>query len=218
VRELLADGTEHVSWEVVTNDVPAAAILDHVAGGAADLLCLTTRSRHGPAHLLFGSVAETVMAKAPVPVILMGPRALRPKGDYRRIVACIDGSKPAEKALAVADRLRTRLGAELHLVEVLDPDLSLGTDLVETVELQRAASKLTAPPTDYDALHDRKPARAIVDYRGLNPGTIIVMGTHGRTGLDSVVTGSVARGVVQGATTPVLVVPPQADPDAFLKG
>jgi nucleotide-binding universal stress UspA family protein len=218
VRQLLADGTEHVTWEVITHDVPATAILDHVAGGHTDLLCLATRSRHGPAHLLFGSVAETVMAKAPVPVVLLGPHAQRPAGDYRRVVACVDGSKPAEKALAVADRLRTRLGAELHLVEVLDPDLRLGGDLVETVELQRAASRLSAPPKDFDALHDRKPARAIVKYRGIVPGTIIVMGTHGRTGLDSVVAGSVARGVVEGATTPVLVVPPQADPDAFLAG
>jgi nucleotide-binding universal stress UspA family protein len=218
VRELLADGTQHVTWEVISHDVPATAILDHVNDGTSDLLCLATRSRHGPAHLLFGSVAETVMAKASLPVVLTGPRARRPEGDYRRVVACVDGSKPAEKALAVADRLRRHLGAELHLVEVLDPDLSLGTDLVETVELQRAAAKLTEPSTDYDALHDRKPARAIVGYRGIDDGSIIVLGTHGRTGLDSVVAGSVARGVVEGATVPVLVVPPQADPEAFLAG
>jgi nucleotide-binding universal stress UspA family protein len=218
VRELLADGTEHVTWEVITHDVPATAILDHLATGRSDLVCLATRSRHGPAHLLFGSVAETVMAKAPLPVVLTGPKAQRPSGDYRRVVACIDGSKPAEHALAVADRLRVHLGAELHLVEVLDPDLRLGGDLVETVELQRAASKLSAPPTDFDALHDRKPARAIVGYKGIDAATIVVMGTHGRTGLESVVAGSVARGVVEDAPVPVLVVPPHADPEAFLGG
>jgi nucleotide-binding universal stress UspA family protein len=172
----------------------------------------------GTEHVLFGSVAETVMARAPLPVVLTGPHARKPIGDYRRVVACIDGSKPAEKALAVADRLRHRLRAELHLVEVLDPELSLGTDLVETVELQRAASRLSTPPTDYDALHHRKPARAIVEYRGIDDSTILVMGTHGRTGLDSVVAGSVARGVVEGATVPVLVVPPDADAEAFLSG
>jgi nucleotide-binding universal stress UspA family protein len=64
----------------------------------------------------------------------------------------------------------------------------------------------------FDVLHDRHPVSAIARYGGDHADTIIVMATHGRSGLRSVVMGSVARGVTHEAQCPVLVVPPRATP------
>jgi nucleotide-binding universal stress UspA family protein len=60
-----------------------------------------------------------------------------------------------------------------------------------------------------DLVHDREPARAIARYVSDRDDTVVVMGTHGRGGLQEFVLGSVARGVVHQADCPVVVVPPR---------
>ena len=211
-REIRANGTEHVTWSVLETENAASAVLEHVTAGGIDLLCMATRSSHGPVRLLFGSVAGSVMARSTIPVLLIGPHVEPPPSGFRRVVACVDGSDQAIVGLQVADRLRTLLGADLHLVEVVHPDdvLTAG-DSHESGLLHVAAASLTTRPESCDVLHGRRPDRAILDHLRGATDTIAVLGTHGRTGIRSVLLGSVARGVVAGAHGPVLVVPPPAD-------
>jgi nucleotide-binding universal stress UspA family protein len=57
---------------------PATAILDAVPSEGVDLIAMTTHSRQGLAHWLLGSVAETVVAQSPVPVLLFHPTRTEP--------------------------------------------------------------------------------------------------------------------------------------------
>jgi nucleotide-binding universal stress UspA family protein len=216
VREAVADGVDRVSWTVLDSGLPVTGVLDHVAATGSALLCLATRSAHGLGHLIFGSVAESLVRDATVPVLLTGPRTVRPDGRYRRILACVDGSEPSHRALTAASRLASVLDAELHLVEVIDPSVALDEDLMESVALQRAAKALIHPPASFEAIHGAQADRAIVDHLRDDPRTIAVLGTHGRSGLRSVLLGSVALGVVSASLGPTLVVPPSAVVDDFL--
>jgi Universal stress protein family len=62
-------------------------------------------------------------------------------------------------------------------------------------------------------LHDKDPAHALVGLAAstTEPTALLVMATHGRTGWDRLGLGSVTIAAVQGATTPVLVVPSVPD-------
>lgn len=212
----LRDAELRATWEVLDEESAAGAILDHVAERPIDLVCLATRARHGPVHLVFGSVAETVMARGPVPVLVVGPNVEQTAPSHRRVVACLDGSVEAATALLVADRLRTRLDARLELVEVVRPASPFPPDVYESAPLRRAEDRLVRPADGYDVLHRSHPADAILEHLGGDPATVAVLGTRGRTGVTSVLLGSVARQVVAGARGPVLVVPPGAEPGAFL--
>jgi nucleotide-binding universal stress UspA family protein len=195
------------------------AILEHLAASPPDLVCMGTRGHRGIGELLLGSVAHHVVAHASVPVLLVGPKVKEVPDTVRRLVACVDGSPQAQAALTVADRLRRRLGAELFLVEVVDPDIGSPGDTFDSVEVSRIAHQVDRGPhadVDFDVLHGPHPAAAIVDYTKGIDATVLVVGTHGRTGVRSALLGSVAQAVVAASPLPTLVVPPGVDPATFM--
>ncbi len=87
----------------------------------------------------------------------------------------------------------------------------------ESNMVARAANimeRLTSRPIDYDTLHGSDPAKAIVDFARHANVAIMALATHGRSGADRVLHGSVAMGVIRHGTQPVLVVgPPTNSPD-----
>jgi nucleotide-binding universal stress UspA family protein len=142
---------------------------------------------------------------------------------YARVVVPLDGSELAEQALTDAEDLARLAMAALHLVRVVDPtrldhfgldQLVAASTLGEKIEeAERAA---TAYLEDIAArLRERDltvqsevrrgaPAAEIVAVA--NPGDLIVMLTHGRSGLGRWFLGSVAEAVVRQAPVPVLLV------------
>ena len=79
--------------------------------------------------------------------------------------------------------------------------------------LRSIANAMATPPRAYDVLHDRHPARALVERAGTAGDTLLVVGTRARTGIDRLVLGSVSHGVTRHASGPVLVVPRDATID-----
>ena len=216
-RSLRPDRTDFVRWHTLDGDRPADAVNRHAAATGADLLCLSTRSSHGPRHLLFGSVAEAVLLGADRPVLLVGP-AVTAAAAVRHVVAAVDGSPEASRALVVADRLRKVAGADLHLIGVVPSGGDVPDDVREAGVLLRAASSLESEPSGWDVLHADDPAEAIAGYANQRDDVIVVTGTHNRGGFHHVLRDGVARAVVGASRHPVLVVPPAADPAGFLAG
>ncbi|HEU0219234.1 MAG TPA: universal stress protein [Gallionella sp.] len=143
---------------------------------------------------------------------------------YRRILVPIDGSTTSERALQEAARLADGK-AQLHLVYVLEEIFPLDTEgyafidyaaLREAVRLTgertlvQAAEKVRQSGTTAEtALLEAKGERiasVIEDESRQWQADLIVIGTHGRSGLSRLLLGSVAEGVVRGASIPVLLV------------
>jgi nucleotide-binding universal stress UspA family protein len=142
-----------------------------------------------------------------------------------RIVCATDFSATAEAAVAEAERLARSLGAELVLLHVaveapLWREGVYTPDVRKVFERQRqwAAETLAARVTDLLAngvqartiVKSGVPWKEIVDTARAEDASFIVMGTHGRSGLDRMLLGSVAERVVRRAPCPVVTVGPGA--------
>jgi nucleotide-binding universal stress UspA family protein len=137
---------------------------------------------------------------------------------YEEILVPTDGSPTAEAALEHAVDIARRYDARIHALYVVDTNvyttLETGTDVVIRAleeEGQKAVERVEASAEAADlrvtsSVVTGVPARDIVSYAGDHDVDLIVMGTHGRTGLDRYILGSVAERVVRRADVPVMTV------------
>ena len=135
----------------------------------------------------------------------------------KTILLPLDGSPLAERALPYAAALARRSGGRVLLVEAVEAHAFLDVDLSDAqiaavdradANLQRAASRLDAEgvPAEIHTYYD-EPVRAILDAATRHDADLIVMSTHGRSGIGRMLYGSVTDQVLRRATVPVLAVP-----------
>ncbi|MBX3589549.1 MAG: universal stress protein [Burkholderiaceae bacterium] len=144
---------------------------------------------------------------------------------YDRILVPIDGSPTSERALAEAAGLARLCSATLRLLHVMDPLVHItGYErpevFVREIEpaLRKAAQDLLAKARDSVAGERVQVETVLVDSQGQRvsdtildqakawPADLIVLGTHGRRGVDRVLMGSDAEQVARRSPVPVLLV------------
>lgn len=194
---------------------PAAAIVAHAATGRTRLLCLSTHAWGVVGKGALGSVSDRIVRSSPVPVVLVGPAVVHPGQPIRRVLAGVDGSTLSRQAVDVAADLAGRLGARFDLAYVIRPDDPYA-DAPDAALLW--GEQHLQPPWDYEVVHGDDPARTLADLAGHAGDTLVAVGTHGRTGLPLAVLGSVAVGLADQCTGPVLVLPATAAPGAGTTG
>jgi universal stress protein A len=141
-----------------------------------------------------------------------------------KILVPMDFSPHAERAFSYATTLAQRFGASLGLVHVVEDPYVTGAwsaeifvpdvggileQLTAGAEQQLATLRQSAIALGLaveTAVRSGRPAQAILEHAKDGGFDLIVMGTHGRTGLSHVVMGSVAERVVRKAPCPVLTV------------
>ncbi|MFC6906223.1 universal stress protein [Halalkalicoccus tibetensis] len=151
---------------------------------------------------------------------------------YDTILVPTDGSDVAELAVERAIDLAETYGATLHTLYVVDTDamdLSLGTEQVDRIragkfgemeEVERKARDATdrvveraeesgVPTVEHIAAG--RPHTVITSYADEHDADMIVMGSHGRSGVSRVLLGSVAERVLRTTHRPVLVVDARQD-------
>lgn len=125
----------------------------------------------------------------------------------REILAATDFSEQGEAAIRTALVYGAALGARVHVLHVTWP---LDRDV--TMLLQRYAADAPPGVTVVTATAGGDPAREIVKYATRHGIDLIVLGTHGRSGVSRVLLGSVSERVARTAPCPVLTVPPERAP------
>lgn len=202
----------------------AQVILDHAREEEVDLIVMGTHGRRGPARLFFGSVAEEVVRFSRAPVLtlreLEEPRTIEA---FERILVPIDFSDHSTRALSHARELASLYGARLQLLHVLEQPAQPyfyapfgGMSLVKHFsELEKRADealdKLVAECPGPDVPREKRivsgrPASEIVDFAEQNGSDMIVIATHGLTGLERLLVGSTAEQVVRSSPAPVFLV------------
>ncbi|CAI48109.1 UspA domain protein [Natronomonas pharaonis DSM 2160] len=136
---------------------------------------------------------------------------------YDRILLPTDGSAGTNPAVDQAVSLAEETGAELHALFVVEdipyaPEMmddqveatlrTIGEEAIENIR-SRAAEADVELVTE---IRDGTPHRSILDYADDAGCDLIVMGTHGRSGLDRYLLGSVTERIVRTADVPVLTV------------
>jgi nucleotide-binding universal stress UspA family protein len=189
---------------------PSRAILEAVQDVQADLIVMATHSRPAPLRGVLGSVAEEVLRQSPVPLLLVPPACQHPwpANDPLRVLVALDGSQRAEQVINPAVRLAAALHAELLLVRMIDQD-DEPADETSQHYLERVARTLGERGVSVQIRSSAgRPAEWIHELTAEMPAHAIAMATHGRSGLERLLMGSVTTEVLRRAAVPVLVVGP----------
>lgn len=213
---------------------PAAeSILLEVDLRHVDLLVMCTHGRSGLGRWIYGSVAEEVLARSPVPVLLVrysGEVAtLGPEPERASLLVTLDGSAFAETALPHAVTLARTFGGSILLLRTVEesmparryPSMAIMQEASEEDRraaksyLDGVAERLRQEGVAVHTMVLKGWAADVIAYRGAALGPrLIVMATHGRTGVARWLLGSVAQEVIRRSPLPVLLVRPAetADP------
>lgn len=217
-------GIDAVADWVSTTEPVHRAIIEYATGFGVDLIAMGTTAGDGLKRMALGSTARRTLRYAPQPVLTVSADATR-GGELDTILHPTDGSDGAVAAADHAIELAAGFEAGLHVINVVDvsgpwatlesSDLlvafeAAGRDAVDAV-IDRAENReiLSVQATVLNGT----PASVITDYATDRDVDLIVMGTHGRTGLERVLLGSVAERVVGTANVPVLAVKPPGATD-----
>jgi nucleotide-binding universal stress UspA family protein len=210
-------------------DNVARSIVQHSQEMNADLVIMCTHGHGGLRELLFGSNAQQALQQGTQSILLLFPRedgSVYPF-NLQRILVPLDGTAAHEPALPIAIMIARTFGAELHLVLVI-PTLA-------TLSGEQAVSGLLLPTTmraildlsqqdaaDYleqavaRCREEGVVARAEILRGDIVPAVLglaeslnvdlIVLASHGRAGLDALLTGSVASRIAGRRIRPLLLV------------
>ncbi|MFQ5889557.1 MAG: universal stress protein [Gemmatimonadota bacterium] len=198
----------------------ASVILDYAVEHHIDLIVMGTHGRRGLRRFVMGSVAEEVVRFARCPVLTVREdEKTKTSGDFRRIVAPVDFSQHSRLAVSHARELASALKARLDLLhvvhEVVYPDFyfpstirPLGAQELREEAIRRLEALLEStegPPVEGEtAAVVGSVAHEIARYAKEKDADLIVIASHGLTGILDVLLGSVTERVVRQAPCSVL--------------
>ncbi len=186
-----------------------------------DLIVMCTYGRRGFRHMLLGSVAEEVIKTSPCNVITICNEDSI-KSDPKRVLVPTDYSSHAFRAVLDGYNITQKLGADITLLHVIEKPIPSAYYLVADEDTIDHFYELTARDAKkklYDINKDAgirlnckievikgHVASSITKYASDNKVDLIIMGSHGYTGLTHFLLGSTTDKVVRSATCPVMIV------------
>lgn len=208
---------------------PVVPMLEtHVQERGASLVVMTSHGRGGLSRSWLGSVADALVRRVEVPVLIARSRAAARAGietpPFRRILVPLDGSSLAEEAITHALDIGADRQTETLLLRVVEPDLLMagtrgqGGGAIEKGRLAaeereaedylaQVAERVRRPgrPVNTVVVAHWHPARAILEVAAEREADLIALSTHARRPLARFFIGSVADKVIRGAPVPTLV-------------
>ncbi|MFN2116288.1 MAG: universal stress protein [Candidatus Promineifilaceae bacterium] len=175
-----------------------------------DIVVMSTNSRTGLQRLLIGSVTLEVIQNASTPLILLRPTDnWRSRGtNFKRLLVALDGSEFSERILPYVTTLAKAFGSEILLLSV--PAGSTSDSYRTTIEtyLQNLAVELGSHDLKVRTLvAGNVAAQTIVVTAETEMADLIMLATHGRSGMDRLMLGSVAERVVKNMPCPIFLLP-----------
>jgi nucleotide-binding universal stress UspA family protein len=211
----------------------AASLAGYATEMGIDRIIMTTHGRGGISRAWMGSVADALVRRASVPILLVRPKTDEADWDrpfsLNHVLVPLDGSDLSAAILQPAVELAQLTGAQLTLLRVVLPlpfvaaPYTAGPSFNQEGASQSRVNaiqylKAVAEPlrqrglrVEVDTLFHTSPAIGILDYAATHSVDTIAMATHGRGGWSRVALGSVADKVMRGSMMPVLLYRPPAE-------
>jgi nucleotide-binding universal stress UspA family protein len=194
-------------------------IAEEAVKNKSTMLIMGRHGRKGLKRLVMGSTTARVIGHAPCSVLVV-PRAAQV--DFKSIVVATDGSKHSAAAASDAIGIAKRNKSKLTVVSVVPSELMTQADIdFAMIQREHLAEKEMNEAEKYakavkDAAKNEgvevqafvisgKPANVIIETARETKADLIVLGSHGRTGLDKLLMGSVAERVIVLSSCAVLV-------------
>jgi len=228
----LSPGIKEVesSGKVVTGH-PAEEIINFAKDENIDFILMSTHGRSGVKRWVMGSVADKVLRASPVPIWLVRAaipeKIIRDEWHNRTLLVPLDGSEMAESVLPHVESLARQRGADKMQIKLIrvaeDPFVTADypfKDWEEHVKrtkehfkkgaetyLEKTQQRLIESgfKVDFKVLQG-DPANEIINYAHENLPNLVIMATHGRSGIGRWEYGSVADKVLHGVSSPVFMV------------
>jgi nucleotide-binding universal stress UspA family protein len=213
---------EGVDCEIVVHEGEDSYkyIVDEAVKSKSTMIVMGRRGRTGLTRLMMGSVTARVIGYAPCTVLVV-PKAAQ--FECRNILIATDGSKYGDAAAAEAISMAKQCGSRLTVLSVVPSESISPMDIVAS-QMQReliAEQELQAAERNVKKVKDAaekegvkadglvlggKPSEAIIQAAKEKNADLIVLGSHGRTGVEKLLMGSVAERVIVLSSSAVLVV------------
>ncbi|EMA40059.1 universal stress protein [Halobiforma nitratireducens] len=227
IARLAADHDESIDvTTTVTEGTPFQSIREYASRREIDVIAMGTKGKTGIDRVLLGSVTENVLRTARTPVLAVPPSA----GDdpiadvpFDRLLLPTDGSDGAAIAAEWGIGLANRLESSIHALysidtgpladipddELLEPLENEGRAAIDAVRERREDAGVAVSVSG--SIVTGSPVTEVPAYATENDIDLIVMGTHGRTGIGQWFLGSVTENVVRQTDVPVFCVPVSAE-------
>jgi nucleotide-binding universal stress UspA family protein len=215
---------------------PAEEILDYTEENGIDLVLMATHGYSGVRRWALGSTVDKVLRKSPVPVWLVKANIpeeiIHDEWSKRSLLVPLDGSKFAESVLPHVEMLTKQRGVELvkivllrvyekpfitadypkpdwaeHVKRITDHFKREAGEYLTTIRKRLAEAGLNVTTE----LLMGKPAEEIISYAHNNQPNLIIMATHGSSGLNVWEYGDITHKVLHGVSSPIFLIRPQLD-------
>jgi nucleotide-binding universal stress UspA family protein len=212
---------------LVLDGDPRTVVVDRAKETGADLVVVGSHDPKGVQRFLLGSVAKAIVRLAPCSVLVA--RAVAPEGQPRKILLATDGSESSDLAARSVAARPWPTGSEIRLFSAVEIALSMFQSAIEppflnneTMELlreeamKRAQNALASAgrilgdaglkTSESISVLVESPKRTILDEAKEWGADLIVVGSHGRRGINRVLMGSVSEAVATHAHCSVEVI------------
>ncbi len=210
----------------VINGSPAEAIVQFAAENDVDLIVMSSHGRTGSSRWVYGSVAEKVMHHAPCATAIIRAHVDVAMFQNRNILVPLDGSELAERALEPALTLAEAVKSNVYMLRIVSGrealpesispageqiEAALGkADVEERTEAEGYLQRVYTAHQNQHLFFDVQvtsgdTAGAIINYAEQHKIDLIVMSSHGRSGMGRWLHGSVAEKVLRGADCATLI-------------
>lgn len=194
---------------VEDNDDPVSAILKKQRELGAGLVAMGTHGRGGLARIRLGSIAESVLHHAEVPILTVGPRFRPPaKSDapIRRVLCPVDYGPSSKTALEYAVSLATAMGAELIVAHIDEmPQRKSAQDSLKRL-CEWVPASLRSRCAIKEVVKQGAAAEQIVEQAVESQSDLLVIGAQPRRFLGTELLGSTAELVIRSAPCPTVTV------------
>jgi len=191
--------------KVVEGD-PVSAIFKVQREAGADLIAMGTHGRGRLARVRLGSIAESVLHQAEVPLLTVGPRMKSARAAIRRVLCPVDFAPSSQTTLEHAAALAAGTQAELTVAHI--DEAPLGNNAQDG--LQRLCdwipASVRARCSVREVVRQGGAAGQIIEEAARSNADLLVIGAQPRTLLGTVLLGSTTELVMRGAPCPVLSV------------
>jgi len=226
-------GKIKAKWHVHDTQVNnvMASIVEHTDEFKPDLIVMCAHGRSGIRDMLFGGIAQKVVAKGTTPVLLLQPMTSEPRPfNIRRILLPLDNESIHDDSLPIAKELAKAYNAELYLLCVIPTFTTLRGNEAATstilpattnalLDIEEGSAKEHMQRHLNELIHEGfrtsaeiargDPVQTIVNVAERSESDLIMLSTHRRAGFSAFWERSVAPNVVRRTRIPTLLIPLQ---------
>ena len=174
-------------------------IIEYVKTQDIDLVVMGTSGANGWKEMFVGSNAEKIVRYSPVPVLTV--KCDRPDWSIENILLVNDFKNPQAENLEIVTALQAASQAQIHLLKV---EKTKETQREIFLQMEKFVQANALENVEFHIQNDRHVEDGIFYFAHEHQIDLIIMGTHGRTGWEHLIKGSISENVVNHLYKPIL--------------